>query len=334
MSDEVVSRIHREAWWKRMSRKMDRASLAFSEQVRDTVLLRRDLDDDFYDDLLEILVGADAGMGVAEQLVASLRERVRLERLGTAEGALGALKAEMLVMLEARDRALHLDDRPSVVLVVGVNGSGKTTTLGKLAHRLQGEGRTALVAAADTFRAAAIDQMRMWAERSGTDVVAHQPGADPGAVVFDAIQAALARRVDVILVDTAGRLHTKSNLMAELEKVRRVIERSLPGAPHETLLVIEAATGMNAMAQARAFHETMTLTGIVLTKLDGTSRGGTILAIEAELDIPVKLVGLGEGIDDLNVFDPAAYLDALFAGVLDVPTARDAQDKTGRAATP
>jgi fused signal recognition particle receptor len=334
MSDEVVSRVHREAWWKRMSRKMDRASLAFSEQVRDTVLLRRDLDDDFYDDLLEILVGADAGMGVAEQLVASLRERVRLERVGTAEDALVALKAEMLVMLEARDRALHLDDRPSVVLVVGVNGSGKTTTLGKLAHRLQGEGRTALVAAADTFRAAAIDQMRMWAERSGTDVVAHQPGADPGAVVFDAIQAALARRVDVILVDTAGRLHTKSNLMAELEKVRRVIERSLPGAPHETLLVIEAATGMNAMAQARAFHDAMTLTGIVLTKLDGTSRGGTILAIEAELDIPVKLVGLGEGIDDLNVFDPAAYLDALFAGVLDVPTPRGAQDETGRVGTP
>ena len=334
MSDEVVSRVHREAWWKRMSRKMDRASLAFSEQVRDTVLLRRDLDDDFYDDLLEILVGADAGMGVAEQLVATLRERVRMERIGTAEDALVALKAEMLVMLEARDRALHLDDRPSVVLVVGVNGSGKTTTLGKLAHRLQGEGRTALVAAADTFRAAAIDQMRMWAERSGTDVVAHQPGADPGAVVFDAIQAALARRVDVILVDTAGRLHTKSNLMAELEKVRRVIERSLPGAPHETLLVIEAATGMNAMAQARAFHDAMTLTGIVLTKLDGTSRGGTILAIEAELDIPVKLVGLGEGIDDLNVFDPAAYLDALFAGVLDVPTPRGAQDETGRAGPP
>ncbi len=334
MSDEVVSRVHREAWWKRMSRKMDRASLAFSEQVRDTVLLRRDLDDDFYDDLLEILVGADAGMGVAEQLVATLRERVRMERIGTAEDALVALKAEMLVMLEARDRALHLDDRPSVVLVVGVNGSGKTTTLGKLAHRLQGEGRTALVAAADTFRAAAIDQMRIWAERSGTDVVAHQPGADPGAVVFDAIQAALARRVDVILVDTAGRLHTKSNLMAELEKVRRVIERSLPGAPHETLLVIEAATGMNAMAQARAFHDAMTLTGIVLTKLDGTSRGGTILAIEAELNIPVKLVGLGEGIDDLNVFDPAAYLDALFAGVLDVPTPRGAQDETGRAGPP
>ncbi len=260
-------------------------------------------------------------MGVAERLVASLRERVRVERLGTAEEALNALKAEMLAMLQARDRPLNLGARPSVVVVVGVNGSGKTTTLGKLAHRLRGEGMTCLVAAADTFRAAAIEQMRLWADRSGTEVVAHQPGADPGAVVYDAIQAALARRVDVVLVDTAGRLHTKSNLMAELEKVRRVITRSIPEAPHETLLVIEAPTGMNAVAQARAFHDTMQLTGIVLTKLDGTSRGGTILAIEAELDVPVKLVGMGEGIDDLNVFDPTSYLDALFAGVLDVPVA-------------
>ena len=250
MSNEVVSRAHRESWWKRMSRRMDKTSLAFSEQVRDAVLLRRDLDDDFYDDLLDILVGADAGMGVAEQLVASLRERVRLERIGTAEDALGALKSEMLALLEARDRSLHLDARPSVVVVVGVNGSGKTTTLGKLAHRLQGEGLTSLVAAADTFRAAAIDQMRLWADRSRTPVVAHQPGADPGAVVYDAIQAALARRADVVLVDTAGRLHTKSNLMAELEKVRRVIQRAIPEGPHETLLVIEAPTGMNAVAQA------------------------------------------------------------------------------------
>jgi len=318
MTDEVVSRVHREAWWKRMSRRMDRASLAFSEQVRDAVLLRRDLDDAFYDDLLEILIGADAGMGVAEQLVTSLRERVRLERIATAEEALNALKAEMLTLL-ARDRRLNLDARPSVLVVVGVNGSGKTTTLGKLGHRLSAEGMTALVAAADTFRAAAIDQMRVWADRSGIDVVAHQPGADPGAVVYDAIQAALARRIDVVLVDTAGRLHTKSNLMAELEKVRRVIERAIPDAPQETLLVIEAPTGMNAIAQARAFHQAMQLTGIVLTKLDGTSRGGTVLAIEAELDVPVKLVGLGEGIDDLNVFDPAAYLDALFAGVLELP---------------
>ena len=319
MTPELVPRAHRESWWRRMSRRMDKASLAFSEQVRDTVMLRRDLDDAFYDDLLEILIGADAGTGVAERLVESLRERVRQERITSAEAALAALKEEMLALLQSRDRTLRLDATPSVVLAVGVNGSGKTTTLGKLAHRLRSEGRTSLIAAADTFRAAAIEQMRIWADRSDTTVVAHRPGADPGAVVNDAIQAGLARRVDAILVDTAGRLHTKSNLMAELEKVRRVVERAIPEGPHETLLVIEAPTGMNAVAQARAFHEAMQLTGVVLTKLDGTSRGGTILAIEAELDVPVKLVGLGEGIDDLNVFDPVAYLDALFAGVLEVP---------------
>jgi fused signal recognition particle receptor len=302
-----------------MSRRMDKASLSFSEQVRDVVLLRRDLDESFYDDLLEILVAADAGMGVAEKLVDRLRERVRDERIPDAEQALAALKGEMLALLEQRDRALRLDAAPAVVLVVGVNGSGKTTTLGKFAHRLREEGRTTLLAAADTFRAAAIEQLKLWAERARTDVVAHQPGADPGAVVYDALQAASARHVDVVLVDTAGRLHTKSPLMEEMRKVRRVIERQIPGAPHETLLVLEAPTGMNAIAQARAFHEAVHLTGLVLTNLDGTSRGGTLLAIEEELGVPVKLVGMGEGVDDLNVFDPAAYLDALFAGVLEVP---------------
>lgn len=312
----------REAWWRRMSRRMDRASLSFSEQVRDAVLLRRDLDDAFYEDLLEILVGADAGMGTADKLITGLRERVKREHLETAEDALGALKAEMLQLLDGRDRALRLDGRPSVVLVVGVNGSGKTTTLGKLAHRLREDGRSAILAAADTYRAAAIDQLRIWANRAGTDIVAHQHGSDPGAVVFDAVQAAVARRLDVVLVDTAGRLHTKSPLMAELQKIRRVVQRILPGAPQETLLVLEAPTGMNAIVQARAFHAAMELTGVVLTKLDGTSRGGTLLAIEEELGVPVKLVGMGEGIDDLNVFDPQAYLDALFQGVLEVPQAQ------------
>jgi fused signal recognition particle receptor len=319
MAEESQQRFRRESWWRRMSRRMDKASLSFSEQVRDVVLLRRDLDDSFYDDLLEILVGADAGMGVAEQLVERLRERVRDERIPDAEQALAALKQEMLDLLEQRDRRLNLDAVPSVVLVVGVNGSGKTTTLGKFAHRLREDGKVALLAAADTYRAAAIDQLRLWADRAHTDVVAHQPGADPGAVVFDAVQAALARRVDVVLVDTAGRLHTKSPLMEELKKVRRVVQRLVPEGPHETLLVLEAPTGMNAIAQARAFNEAVGLTGLVLTKLDGTSRGGTLLAIEADLGVPVKLVGMGEGIDDLNVFDPRAYLDALFAGVLEVP---------------
>ncbi len=319
MSDEEVEQANRNRWWKRMSRRMDRASLSFSEQVKDTVMLRRDLDDDFYDDLLEILVGADAGMGVAEQLIASLRERVREGRITDAAQALSGLKDEMRVLLDARDRSINLSGSPAVVLMVGVNGSGKTTTVGKFAHRLKEDGKTCLVAAADTFRAAAIEQVKEWADRSGTPVVAHQIGADAGAVVFDAIQAAQARGCNVVLVDTAGRLHTKSNLMDELRKVRRVVERATGVAPQETLLVVEAPTGMNAMAQARAFHEAMQLTGIVLTKLDGTSRGGTLLAIEAELGIPVKLCGLGEDIDDLNVFDPGAYLDALFAGVLEVP---------------
>jgi fused signal recognition particle receptor len=304
-----------------MSRRLDRASLSFSQQIHDTVLLRRDLDDDFYDSLLQVLIGADCGPVVAEHLVARVRARVRDERRSDAQSAVDTLKAEMLASLTSRDRRLHIDQVPSVVMMVGVNGSGKTTTIGKLAQRLRDEGRTCLVAAADTFRAAAIDQMRLWADRSGTDVVAHQPGADPGAVVFDALRAGEARRVDCVLVDTAGRLHTKTNLMAELIKVRNVCRRVIPEAPHEILLVIEAPTGMNAIAQARVFHQTLQLTGIVLTKLDGTSRGGTVLAIEDDLGVPVKLVGMGEGIEDLNVFDPQAYLDALFAGVLAAPAA-------------
>jgi len=302
-----------------MSRRMDKASLSFSEQVRDVVLLRRDLDDAFYDDLLDILVAADAGMGTAEQLVERLRERVREQRIATAEEALAALKAEMLELLQGRNRGLRLDARPSVVLVVGVNGSGKTTTIGKFAHRLREDGLSPLVGAADTFRAAAIEQMRAWAERARVPIVAGRPEGDPAAVAFDTVQSGIARGADVVLIDTAGRLHTKGGLMAELQKMSRVVGRLIPDAPHETLLVLEAPTGMNAVVQARAFHEALGLTGVVLTKLDGTARGGTLLAIEAELGVPVKLVGMGEGIDDLNVFDPAAYLDALFAGVLDVP---------------
>ena len=301
-----------------MSRRMDTASEQFAVQVQDIVLLRRDLDDSFYDDLLEVLLAADVGMATAEPVITTLRRRVLEERIPDAEAALMALKEEMVAVLEARDRVLRLDARPSVVLVVGVNGNGKTTTIGKLAHRLRTEGGSVLVAAADTYRAAAIEQLRVWAERAKAPVVAHQHGADPGAVVYDAIQAGVARGIEVILVDTAGRLHTKAPLMEELKKIQRVVQRLVPDGPHETLLVLEAPTGMNALTQARAFHDALGVTGLVLTKLDGTARGGTLLAIEAELGIPVKLVGMGEGIDDLNVFDPRAYLDALFAGVLQV----------------
>jgi fused signal recognition particle receptor len=291
---------------------MDKASNAFSTEIHGLAVPGRKLDDAFYDELTEVLIAADCGVELSERLTAALRQRARHEKLADGAQAIAALKAEILAVMSTYDRSLNLKAVPSIVLVVGVNGSGKTTTIGKLAYRLREEGRTSLIAAADTYRAAAIDQMRVWADRAGTDVVAHQPGADPGAVVFDAIQAGQARRIDVVLVDTAGRLHTKVNLMAELGKIRRVVERLIPEAPHEVLLVVDATTGMNAMRQALAFHETTKLTGLVVTKLDGSARGGTLLAVEEQLKVPVKLVGLGEGLDDLNVFDPAAYLDALF----------------------
>lgn len=312
MPDDVVAPIRRSAWWRRVSGRMDKASNSFSAEMHGLANPGRKLDDAFYEELSEVLIAADCGVELAERLAAALRQRARRENLADGAAAIAALKAEILAVMNAYDRSLHLSNVPSVVLVVGVNGSGKTTTIGKLAYRLREEGRTSLIAAADTYRAAAIDQMRVWADRAGTDVVAHQPGADPGAVVFDAIQAAEARRVDVVLIDTAGRLHTKVNLMAELGKIRRVVERLIPEAPHEVLLVVDATTGMNAMRQALAFHETTTLTGLVITKLDGTARGGTLLAVEEQLKVPVKLVGLGEDLDDLNVFDPAAYLDTIF----------------------
>jgi fused signal recognition particle receptor len=312
MPDEVVAPVRRSAWWRRVSPRMDKASSALRTEMQGLTVPGRRLDDAFYDELTEVLIAADCGVELAERLATALRHRARREKLEDGATAIAALKAEILGVMSTHDRSLNLSAVPSVVLVVGVNGSGKTTTIGKLAYRLQEEGRSSLIAAADTYRAAAIDQMRVWADRVGTDLVAHQPGADPGAVVFDAIQAAQARRADVVLVDTAGRLHTKVNLMAELGKIRRVVERLIPEGPQEVLLVVDATTGMNAMRQAFAFHETAGLTGLVITKLDGSARGGTLLAVEEQLKVPVKLVGLGEGLDDLNVFDPAAYLDAIF----------------------
>lgn len=306
LPEEVVSAPRRRGWWRRMSGRM-------GSGIRGAFRVRGKLDDDFYDAVLEALISADCGVATSERLVEQLRERVHAEHIRDGAAAVDALKAEIHDLLRRRDRTLRIQDVPSVVLMVGVNGSGKTTTTGKLAYRLRQEGRIPLVAAADTYRAAAIDQMRIWADRAGVDVVAHQPGGDPGAVVYDAIQAANARGVDCVLVDTAGRLHTKANLMAELQKVRRVAERLIPEAPQETLLVLDATTGMNALAQGRAFHDAVRLTGLVLTKLDGSARGGTVIALEEELGVPVKLVGLGEGIDDLNVFDAEAYVDALFA---------------------
>jgi len=311
VSEEVlVAAPKRAAWWRRVSRRMAQASHSFGAQLK-RLVVRRTLDDEFFDSLTEVLIGADCGVQLAGQLVESLREVVKRDRLSNSGEAVQALRHLMLAVFAEHERALNLAAIPSVVLLVGVNGSGKTTTAGKLAHRLRDEGRSVLVAAADTYRAAAIDQMRVWANSAGADLVAHQPGGDPGAVVFDALQAANARRVDCVVIDTAGRLHTKANLMDELAKLKRVIQRQAPGAPHESLMVLDAPTGQNGFAQAKMFNEAIGLTGVALTKLDGTAKGGIIVRIVRELKLPVTLVGVGEKIDDLQPFDPARFVDAL-----------------------
>jgi fused signal recognition particle receptor len=264
-----------------------------------------------YEAIFELLLASDCGVRIAEELVEGLRERAARQGLRDAAPLLAALREEMVARLGGADRELSLVGEPAVWLVAGVNGSGKTTTVAKLAARLMGQGLTPLIAAADTFRAAAIDQLRTMAARTGTEVVAHQLGSDPAAVVFDALAAARARGRDVVLVDTAGRLHTKHNLMQELAKIRRVINSQQAGQPAEALLVLDAYVGANALTQARAFVEVVGATGLVLTKLDGSARGGYVFQVEGELGVPVKLVGVGEGVDDLADFDPESYLDAL-----------------------
>jgi len=263
-----------------------------------------------WDEVEEALIAGDVGASLAGRIVEGARTR------RDAPSAEAAVRAELASLLTPRDPDWDLrpavDGHPTIILVVGVNGTGKTTTIGKLAHRETRAGRRVLLAAADTFRAAAIEQLRIWADRSKVEVVAHAPGADPGAVVYDALDAALARGVDVVIADTAGRLHTKANLMDELAKIRRVIDRRLPGAVPETLFVLDATTGQNGLVQAVAFHAAVGLTGIVLTKLDSTARGGIVFAIEDQLRVPVRFVGVGEGIEDLLPFDPERFVAALF----------------------
>ena len=270
------------------------------------------LDDEFYDGLEEALILADIGAEAAVDTVAQLRKRVSERLLTRAEEVKDALRDILRSKLEVGDSALVLEGKPAVVLVIGVNGVGKTTSIGKLAARLKAEGKKVLLCAGDTFRAAAADQLEIWAGRAGVDIVRQHEGADPGAVLFDALQAAKARGTDVVLCDTAGRLHNKQNLMNELAKLRKIIDRECPDSSCETLLVLDATTGQNGLIQARTFKETAGLTGIVLTKLDGTAKGGIVIAIAQELQVPVKFVGVGEGIDDLKPFDAREFTADLF----------------------
>ena len=270
------------------------------------------LDDEFFVNLEESLILADVGVNIATEAVNSLRNAVFSYDMKDPEQVKAELRKILLQKLSVGDAALDTAKSPTVILVIGVNGVGKTTSIGKLAARLKGEGKKVLLCAGDTFRAAAADQLEIWANRAGVPIVRQHEGADPGAVLFDALQAAKARDVDVVLCDTAGRLHNKQNLMNELAKLRKIIDRELPEAGRETLLVLDATTGQNGLIQARSFKETAGLTGIVLTKLDGTAKGGIVIAIARELGVPVKFVGVGEGIDDLKPFDPEEFVNDLF----------------------
>ena len=282
-----------------------------TQRVEELVHYYKEIDDDFFDELTDILVASDLGVNGAVDLVERVRAKVKAQKIGRPE-AIHQLIREAIVEQLGESRPLELPSG-SVILMVGVNGVGKTTTIGKLAAKFTAQGKKVLLAAGDTFRAAAAEQLTVWAERSGADIVKHGEGSDPGAVVFDALSAAKARGTDIVIIDTAGRLHNKQNLMNELAKIRRIITRELPEADVETLMVIDATTGQNGLIQAKQFADTADITGIVLTKLDGTARGGIVFAIAREMGVPVKYVGVGEGMDDLMPFEPKSFSEALLS---------------------
>ena len=280
----------------------------------DTLLLgKKRIDTDTLEELEEILITADLGVKTTVDLIRTLEQRLKRDELQDGAALKKALKEEILLRLLEHSSPLEVSGKaPFVILVIGVNGVGKTTTIGKLAAKYAGEGRRVLLAAGDTFRAAAAEQLELWSQRVGADIVRHKEGADPSAVVFDACKAAIARGTDVLIIDTAGRMHTKVNLMEEMKKIRRVITREIPDAPHETLLVLDAATGQNALSQAKLFKEAAYVSGVVLTKLDGSAKGGIVVAVSHEYALPVRFIGVGEAVEDLREFDPAQFVEALF----------------------
>lgn len=291
---------------------LTRTRRGFFDQIRG-LFGSNEITDELWEELEELLILADVGVGTTVELVERLRERVAGENVQWADGVTALLKEELLALLNGPDHPLATEEKRmlTVILVVGANGSGKTTSIAKLAHYFQSQGWKVMLAAADTFRAAAIDQLKIWGQRVGADVIAHTPGADPGAVVYDAIRATISRGIDLLIVDTAGRLHTKYNLMEELKKVRGVAAKQVHRAPHETWLVLDATTGQNALSQARHFKDAVSVTGIILTKLDGTAKGGIAFAVARELGLPIRFVGTGERLDDLAEFDAEAFVEGL-----------------------
>jgi fused signal recognition particle receptor len=297
----------------RLKSSVEKTRSGLVSRLEDALQGRKEIDAELLDELEYTLISADIGVATTQEILERIRQRVDRKQVGDTGELRGLIREHLLEILQASERAVpRVEQPPAVVIVVGVNGSGKTTSIGKLAQRYKAERRTVLLCAADTFRAAAIDQLEIWGQRTGTEVIRQKPGADPSAVLFDALQAARSRGVDYVIVDTAGRLQTKTNLMAELEKMQRTAGRVVPGAPHEVLLVLDATTGQNGLEQARKFTESSGVTGIVLTKLDGTAKGGIVVAIARELNIPIRYVGVGEKAEDLLPFDPEKFIESLF----------------------
>lgn len=302
---------------------LEKTKNAVFGQVNEVVKSFRKVDEELLEELEEVMICADMGAATTERILDELRDRIKAEKIKDADDVKTAL-AEILRDMVGEGEPLHLDTKPSVILVIGVNGVGKTTSIGKIAHHLKEEGKNVVVAAADTFRAAAIEQLAVWCDRAGVELVKQSEGSDPASVVFDAIAAANKRKADVLIVDTAGRLHNKVGLMDELAKINRIIGRELPDASRETLLVLDATTGQNAVMQAQKFKEAADITGLILTKLDGTAKGGAIFSIKEEVDIPVKYIGVGEQIDDMQPFDAQMFADALLAE--DTRLAKDTEE--------
>jgi fused signal recognition particle receptor len=297
----------------RLKAGIEKTRTGLVDRVEDIISGKKEIDADLLEELEYTLITADIGVRTTTEILDRIRERVDRKLVGDAGELRNLIREHLLEVLQATERPMaHVNQPPAVVMVVGVNGSGKTTTIGKLTQRFKNEGRSVLLCAADTFRAAAIEQLEVWGQRTQTDIIRQKAGSDPSAVVFDAVQAAKARKTDYVIVDTAGRLHTKDNLMAELEKMRRTASKVVPGAPHEVWLVLDATTGQNGLEQARKFTETSGVTGIVLTKLDGTAKGGVVIAIARELNLPIRFIGVGEKAEDLLPFEPEEFIQSLF----------------------